>query len=830
MKRLHLIIFIAVAWLALPVFAQKDDIMLIYNEAEQAYKLGRIEQSMALLEEHADEFPRNLKQNLYRLLSLCNLALDQDEEAERFAAKLLEEDPYYSAPMQDPQRFKDIIDSIKAGLSATITTASNQAEKLNEIPVPATLITEEMIRNSSAQNLQELLTTYVPGMHLIDCNLEINVGMRGIYSSGQDKILIMVNGHRLNSYATNIASPDYSISLEKVKQIEVLRGPASSLYGGVALTGVVNIITKQGAEVDGVRLKAGVGNYGQLRGDALFGKRYFDLDLLVWGSIYKSSGETVVPKVEYEILRNDANEEVTIGRIGNKPSYDFGIQLKWRDLQLFYETNFTQVGLPLTMSTIAMPYQYDKYRTYNGYKPSSATKAHHADLSYQLQLNKLFLKGTLTYDNNELNHYQVISDTPFPNFGIQFGESYPEVKEAFEHSGISRFINGVEQAYGAQLKGDYQYANGIHHKGTLTFGAEYSHFQLDDMRYIIGYDFTQSVKDDYNLTELGKGHEDNFNGFLQMKHQWGPLILNAGMRYDHKIRYNMTRTNELSPRVALILLRPKWNLKLSYSKSFVDAPYLSRKTNLFITQMQYGLNNEQYKSLEEDLQPESLHSLQLTFAGVELFKGFNFEVNGFFNLARELIATHTIEYYNEGTNRTFGVEVAANYRRQRFTADFNLSWINTFRSNIADVSIDTNNNTPAVMSHLVLGWTPIKSLRLSAGLDFTSKQTSYNSDIIQLVIAENYLIESITYWDQGDTEKSDELFELAMQATEKLVIGRDISARALVNLGAEYTFGHVTFGINVHNLFNTHGFLSGMNTMLVPQKGRWTMFSVAYKF
>ena len=85
---------------------------------------------------------------------------------------------------------------------------------------------------------------YVPGMTDVASNDEQNIAMRGIYSSYQEKILILLNGHRLNSYSTNTATPDFSISLEKVKQIEVLRGPASSLYGNVALTAVVNLITK----------------------------------------------------------------------------------------------------------------------------------------------------------------------------------------------------------------------------------------------------------------------------------------------------------------------------------------------------------------------------------------------------------------------------------------------------------------------------------------------------------------------------------------------------------------------------------------------------------
>jgi iron complex outermembrane receptor protein len=213
-----------------------------------------------------------------------------------------------------------MVEDVKSGRTATITTASSQAEVLAEVPVPTTLITEEMIRNSGARNLQEVLATFVPGMTAVDCNDDINIAMRGIYSNGQEKILIMLNGHRLNSYCTNIAAPDYSIGLEKLKQIEVLRGPASSLYGGVALTAVVNLITKQGADVDGIQARAGAGNYGQFRGDLLMGKRYFDLDLLLWGNIYTSKGEVTETSAQKSIY-NLEHTECRIGQIGHKPHH-----------------------------------------------------------------------------------------------------------------------------------------------------------------------------------------------------------------------------------------------------------------------------------------------------------------------------------------------------------------------------------------------------------------------------------------------------------------------------------------------------------------------------
>jgi len=827
LKRLFLLIIICCSSLVL--MAQSDDerFRSIYQEAEAEYEIGRIEQAQQLLSNNMKGFTGTIRQSALRLLSLCALGLDDNERARTYAKQLLDENPYFSSSANDPQRFTDIIENIKSGRTATITTASSQAESLSEVPVPTTLITQEMIRNSGARNLQEVLAAYVPGMNIIDSNDDINISMRGIFSNGQEKILIMLNGHRLNSFATNICAPDFSISLEKLKQIEVLRGPASSLYGGVALTAVVNLITQQGSDVDGVDVKAGVGNYGQVKGDILFGKRYFDLDMLLWGSIFKANGETVTPELEDDIY-GQATDEVTVGRIGKKPSYDFGVQMKWKGLQFLFDTHFSQVLSPLTMSTLAKPYQYEEFRTFDGITPSFTTRSNHANLSYEHQWDKLHLSGALTYDNSDLTHYQVISEYPMEEFGTFFVSS-SEVVDAFLHEGTARNLNGQEQSYGIQLKGDYQYINNTHHKGSLMIGAEYSHFQLDDMRYNIVYSYTSTTHESYDLAKIGKGHEDFYNAFAQLKHQWGPLIVNAGMRFDHKVRYNNSRVNEWSPRLAFIFLQPKWNMKLSYSKSFVDAPYLYRKTNLVLSTMMSSVPLENMDNAEA-LEPESMHSLQFSFAGTEWIKGLNFEANFFYNRATDLIVTHIIEYLNEGNNKTLGVELIANYRQRKFSADFNFSWTNTIRNKLALQEINANNNTPKIMSNLVLGWQATKHLKLHTHLAFNGKQTTYNSDVIQIFSALRYATYAIEAMERGNIEEAQEWTALANEANERIIYQRDIKASLLCNVGAEYQIGRLTLGANIHNVFNTQRFLSGMNTKLVPQKGRWFMVSVGYHF
>ena len=825
MRKTLYILLCAVVFCVSTTRAQDDTKMReVYAQAENAYRIGRIEQARDMLLQNLSTLQGNSRQSALRLIALTYMDDYDIPKAEQYVTLLLEQNPYYSPSAQDPATFIEIVNNIKAGMTPTITTASSQAESLAEVPVPTTLITAEMIKTSGARNLQEVLAAYVPGMNLIDCNDDVNIAMRGIYSNTQEKILIMLNGHRLNSYATNTAAPDFSISLEKVKQIEVLRGPASSLYGGVALTGVVNIITKQGAEVDGLQAKVSAGNYGQVKVDAIFGKRYFDIDLLVWGSGYRNSGERY------------GDQFVRLGRIGDHLNYDFGLQLGWKGFQFMYDTHFSQKVAPYTMTSMAKSYDRERYLSYNGLKPSFSSTSHHADLSYSHLLGNLNLRYALTYDKSDYTRYQAISDSPMPN--LAYALDLNEVQDSLLniYGGISRYMNGQEQNYGFQVKGNYAYDMGNGHKGSISFGAEYGHFRSDDFRYQINYDFGKTSVDNPDILQAGQGSENNADVYLQLKHQWRSLILNAGLRYDYKSRFDDTKANELSPRIALILLQPKWNLKLSYSKSFVDAPYIYRKANI-ILMMMLGGNPKNVESIS----PERVHSFQLTFGGNNWIKGLNFEINGFYNRANDLIMTHLLVYKNASKNETCGVELMASYKQPKFTADFNLTWTNTFKSNLMGLSmgdlvkeayntnIDANNNTPAIMSNLVLGWQVLPQLKLHTHILFESKQTSHNTDLNNVLLYDKEIYKAIQCDLAGDEKGSMIAREAALALAPYTIMHKEMSPRAIVNLGGEYTLGPVTFGLNIYNLFGTRYNRSGMNTNLIPQQGCWFLASVGVK-
>ena len=821
------------------VMAQ-DDIQLrqIYSQAESDLKTGRTEEARDTLLLYLDNFKGTLKRDALRIIAMSCISDYDEQKAEEYVKMMLAEDPYYSASINDPPIFVNMVNEMKAGMTAKVTTASSQAESLDEVPVPTTLITEEMIRNSGGRNLQEVLAAYVPGMNIVDCNQDINIGMRDIYGTSQDKILFLLNGHRLNSYFTNAAAPDFSISLEKIRQIEVLRGPASSIYGGVALTAVVNIITKQGADVDGFVAKAEAGNYGQLRGDLLFGKRYFDLDVLAWISGYRNAGEKRTVSEEHQSVTsftNDTVNTISIGRVGDKPSYDIGLQLGYRGLQLLYNTSFSQVVPPYTFSTSAWAYNQGMYRTNNDIAPSFANCAHHLDLSYRHLWGPFGLRLSATYDKEDVTQYKVFSESANAELNSIL-QLENEAKEVFElYDGLTQYMNGQNQNFGLQLKSGYNYALGSEHKGRLMFGAEYSHFKLDDIRYQLGYSYELFI-DEIPLSRISlvSGRENSANASLQLKHQWRSLILNAGLRFDHKHRYDDTDANVLSPRVALILLRPKWNAKLSYSKSFVDGSYLNRIYNTMYSFFYDMVDIGQVR----DMSPEYLHSLQLSFAGHNWVKGLHFEVNGFYNHAHDLIKAVTFSKLNSGEHVSVGVELMANYRLPRFTADLNLTWVHTFKSLLYNEdfegdqnvppTVNDNNGTPAITSNLVLGWQVTPRLKLHTHILFEGRQCSYFQDLNQLC-EWSRLYEFLINLDQDDP-RFEKAYLRLFELQEQYSIEHSIDARAILNIGADYKIGRLTLGLNVRNLLNTRYNRGGMDAPLMPQQGCWWTASVSYHF
>src|SRR4051794_22186205 len=172
-------------------------------------------------------------------------------------------------------------------LADLVVTATLRMQSSLEAPASITVVSASEIRTRGYRTLKAIMND-VPGFEDVSDANEETVAVRGVYASTTNKILILVNGHRMNDLMLGRYNVDQFLGMEAVERVEFIRGPASALFGTGALVGVVNVITKRGPELDGAQARVRAGRYAQEAslswGKALMGYGLFfnftDLDAL----------------------------------------------------------------------------------------------------------------------------------------------------------------------------------------------------------------------------------------------------------------------------------------------------------------------------------------------------------------------------------------------------------------------------------------------------------------------------------------------------------------------------------------------------------------------
>ena len=153
---------------------------------------------------------------------------------------------------EKPPRFEDTV----------IISGSRTEEKLINAPVTMSVITAETIESAPARNFAELLRS-VPGLNVTQVSArDINVTTRaatGTLATGQ---LALLDGRSLYQDFFGFVMWDFlPVNLNEIKQVEVIRGPASAVWGANAFNGVVNVITKSPREIAGTSVTFGLGTF-----------------------------------------------------------------------------------------------------------------------------------------------------------------------------------------------------------------------------------------------------------------------------------------------------------------------------------------------------------------------------------------------------------------------------------------------------------------------------------------------------------------------------------------------------------------------------------------
>ncbi len=142
-------------------------------------------------------------------------------------------------------------------LDDIIISATRNPASLNNVTASSSLITEDQIRKSSANNLKGLLgsSNLVQILDYGTGSLS-SVSIRGSTSS---QVLILVDGERLNSPLSGGVDID-NLPVNNIRRVEIIRGGQSAMYGADAVGGIINIVTKQPHE-SLINLWSGAGSF-----------------------------------------------------------------------------------------------------------------------------------------------------------------------------------------------------------------------------------------------------------------------------------------------------------------------------------------------------------------------------------------------------------------------------------------------------------------------------------------------------------------------------------------------------------------------------------------
>jgi len=147
-----------------------------------------------------------------------------------------------------------------------VVTASKTEEQLVNAPAAVSVITSETIQNSPATNIGDLLRA-VPGMNVSQVSArDINITTRGATSTLSTSQLALVDGRSVYLDFFGMVMWDLvPTNPDEIRQIEVIRGPASAVWGANAMSGVVNVLTKSPRELatqgKGTTLTIGAGTF-----------------------------------------------------------------------------------------------------------------------------------------------------------------------------------------------------------------------------------------------------------------------------------------------------------------------------------------------------------------------------------------------------------------------------------------------------------------------------------------------------------------------------------------------------------------------------------------
>ena len=256
-------------------------------EAQKSYDSGDFAQAVSFLRDGCrGKLSRIMAVQVQSLLARALMYDERPDEARKEISKLLRLEPGFD-DAAGSTRFDALIALVRREEQTTqVTSVSKTSESVREAPATVVIVTGEEIQRRGYLDLEQLLYN-LPGFDVNRTNGDIysHVYQRGYYDEFNSRLLLIVDGVEQNDLTQGTQYLSRQYPLTNIDRVEIIYGPASTMYGANAYTGVISIITKDASALIGENKRFGL--LGHVTGG---GYGSGDVDMTAAGS---SSGGTV---------------------------------------------------------------------------------------------------------------------------------------------------------------------------------------------------------------------------------------------------------------------------------------------------------------------------------------------------------------------------------------------------------------------------------------------------------------------------------------------------------------------------------------------------------
>jgi outer membrane receptor for ferrienterochelin and colicins len=481
-----------------------------------------------------------------------------------------------------------------------VYAASKIEQKTTEAPSSVSIVTADEVKKYGYRTLADLLAS-VQGFYVsYDRNYDF-LGVSGVsLGDFNDRILLLVDGHRVNNNFNDGAAigTDFILDLDLVDRVEIIRGPGSALYGDNAFFGVINVVTRQGRQLDGVEASGEYSSFDTYKMRATFGKLFTNgVEVMLSGTYYDSAGQSRLSYKEFDTPIQ--NNGVAQNMDGDSSGSFFG-SVGYGDLKLegaFDHRVKTNPTAQYDLTTFDDP----RLRTID-------------DRGY----------GALKFAHSFPGVVDVTAQVYYDTYSHQIG--YPQSLVAGTNVVFSQFSSETDsgQWWGTEL----QLNKTLWDRVVLTLGGEYRDDFLQDSSVVV-----QNNPGEGSHTRTNR---QNYGVYFQ-----GDFAVRTNLHLDGGVRYDQYGHFEpaYDPRVALIYD--------PFAQSTIKAIY----GTAFRAPSFYELSTS-----DQELKPEKITSYELVYEQ-GIGRHLRSSLSGFYNQMDNLLVFSSGSFTNFNAD-TAGMELA----------------------------------------------------------------------------------------------------------------------------------------------------------------------------